>query len=247
MLIVETRDGICRLTMNRPERRNALGSESMALLLAALQAADIDSEVRVIVLTAAAPAFCAGSDLKELGGLSPEEMCRHEAATAAVVRYFAAMDKPIIAAVEGYALGGGFALAAACDVVVTSVSTRWHMPEVSNGWLPPWGLKALIARTGPHRARSLCWGLEALNGEQAVSIGLADVMCDPGHAEDTALTLAHKFVALPAESVTSCKRFYDPFLNADAEYLDRVASDYFASDCQGERAKTILAKFGEKK
>ncbi|OON42088.1 enoyl-CoA hydratase [Izhakiella australiensis] len=247
MLISETHGAVRQLTLDRPQRRNALGSETMALLLAALDDAERDAAVRAIVLAAAPPAFCAGSDLKELGGLSIEEMCRHEADTATVARRFASIDKPIIAAVEGYALGGGLVLAAACDLVVSAGDARWHLPEVANGWLPPWGLRVLIGRLGAQRARWLCWGLEPIDGERAASLGLADVTCPPGKAAEHAMALAEKFAALPAESVASCKRFFAPFLNADAEYLDRLASRYFAEDCRGEQARSVLARFGAAK
>ena len=120
-MINATRDGaVMRLTLDRPQRRNALGTVGIQALDAALAAADRDDAVRVIVLTGAPPAFCAGSDLKELGGLSIAAMCEHEAITAAVARRIALLAKPVVCAVEGYALGGGFILAVSCDVVVTA-------------------------------------------------------------------------------------------------------------------------------
>jgi enoyl-CoA hydratase/carnithine racemase len=152
MIDVNLKDGLAILCLNRPERRNALGTESMRLLNEALNAADRDADIRAIILTGAPPAFCAGSDLKELGGLSIRDMCEHEAATASVARRIGLLSKPVISAVEGYALGGGFILAVSCDIVVTANNTRWNLPEVANGWTPPWGLGALLARTGPTRA-----------------------------------------------------------------------------------------------
>lgn len=247
MLNVETKGSVRRLILNRPERRNALGREMVSQLLAEVKKAEQDPAIRAIVLTAVAPAFCAGSDLKELSGLSVAEMCAHEAETAAAARYFSSLSKPIIAAVEGYALGGGFILAACCDVVISAENTRWHLPEVSNGWLPPWGLQALISRTGAHRARWLCWGVEPVYGQQAQSIGLVDQVCEPLQADAHAMMVAEKFALLPPESVASCKRYFDPFLNQHVEHLDRVASLYFATDCQGSHARATLAKFGEKK
>lgn len=246
MLTTETCGAIRRLTLNRPERRNALGAETMQMLAVALDEAEHDPAIRAIVLTAAPPAFCAGSDLKELGGLTIAEMCRHEAETAAVARRFAGLSKPIVAAVEGYALGGGFILAASCDVVVSAGNARWHLPEVVNGWLPPWGLRALISRVGPHRARWLTWGLEPIDGNQAAQIGLVDRVSAAGQTDAQAMELAGAFAKLPAQAVSSCKRFFDPLLANDAEYLDRLASRQFAEDCQDETAQATLAKFGAK-
>lgn len=243
MLSTDRQGSVTILTMSRPERRNALGTESMKALSAALTAADRDDGVGAIVLTGSAPAFCAGSDLKELGGLSIPAMCDHEAETAAVARRIAHLSKPVVAAVEGYALGGGFILAISCDVVVTAQDARWNLPEVKIGWLPPWGLGALIARVGPVKARLLTWGAEPVDGAEALRLGVADVATEPGGALARATELAAALAALPREAVASTKRFYEPFVGADAERLDAVASRAFAADCAGPVARTTLDRF----
>ncbi|MGS0897220.1 enoyl-CoA hydratase/isomerase family protein [Burkholderia stagnalis] len=238
---------VLRLVMDRPERRNALGSASIAELARELEAADRDPAIRAIVLAGAQPAFCAGSDLKELGGLSIHDMCDHERDTAQVARYIAGMAKPVIAAVEGYALGGGFILAASCDVVVTAANARWHLPEVANGWLPPWGLQALLARVGAVRARLLTWGESPVGGKEAHRLGVADFVAEPGDADSTALALATRLAALPPEAVASCKRFFEPFASLDGERLDRAASAHFAANCAAPAAQQTLAKFTVKR
>ena len=144
----EISGGVAVVTLNKPARRNALGTESMAGLRAALVRLSADPACRAVVLTGAPPAFCSGSDLKELGALSVPGMCAHEAETAMVARQIGLSPLPVVAAVEGFALGGGMILALSCDVVVTARGTRWNLPEVQNGWLPPWGLQALLARDG---------------------------------------------------------------------------------------------------
>lgn len=247
MIKIESIGNTRRITLDRPERRNALGAELINSLSRALHDAQQDDEVRAVVLCAAPPAFCAGSDLKELAGLSIEDMCRHEADTAAIARGFGALTKPLIAAVEGYALGGGFILACSCDVIISATDTRWHLPEVANGWVPPWGLQALVARVGVHKARWLTWGVEAIDGARAYDIGLADLLCENGAADQTAMELAEKFAALPAHSVASCKRFYDAFWAPNGEFMDRAASKCFADDCLNPRAQEILSRFGAKK
>ncbi|RAI43476.1 enoyl-CoA hydratase/isomerase family protein [Rhodoplanes roseus] len=243
-MITSARDGaVLRLTLDRPERRNALGTDGIQALDRALATADRDDAVRAIVLTGAPPAFCAGSDLKELGGLSIPDMCAHEAVTAAVARQIALLSKPVVAAVEGYALGGGFILAVSCDVVVTAADAKWRLPEVANGWLPPWGLTALLARVGAVRARMLVWGVEAIDGTEAHRLGVADLLTPPGGALDRAAAYAAALAALPAESVTSTKRFFEPFAASDAERLDAAASRAFAHDCRGPAAAATLARF----
>src|ERR1700743_1018229 len=152
------------LTIDRPARRNALGHQLIEDLSAQLDRAARDSLTRVIVLTGTAPGFCAGSDLKELAGMDLAGMGAHEARTAALARSIALMNKPVVAGVDGFALGGGFVLATSCDVVVSAPSARWHLPEVTIGWIPPWGIQALVARVGTVPGRRLGGGSDALEG-----------------------------------------------------------------------------------
>ncbi|MFN3169556.1 MAG: enoyl-CoA hydratase/isomerase family protein [Hyphomicrobiales bacterium] len=242
-ITIERREGYAVLTMNKPQRRNALGTQSMRELDAAFQVLAGDKECRAIVLTAAPPAFCAGSDLKELGGLSISDMCTHESYTARVARSTAYLPVPVIAAVEGYALGGGFLLATSCDVVVSGASTKWAMPEVKNGWIPPWGLQTLIARCGPVKARLITWCSEEIDSAEALRLGVADKLADDGKALDEACAVAERLSQLPAESVRSTKRFFEAAITGASEQKDAEASRLFASDCEGQVAKQVLAKF----
>ncbi|MET3925717.1 enoyl-CoA hydratase/isomerase family protein [Devosia sp. 2618] len=233
----------CRLiTINRPERRNALGTATMQQIGVSLAEAQSDTDIQVVVLTGTAPAFCAGSDLKELAGLSVAEMCEHEAATAAVARSIGKLDMPVIAAVEGYALGGGCILALSCDLVVSARNVRWAMPEVANGWLPPWGLEALVARVGLVAARSMTWGAFDCDGMEALRLGLADHLSEPGEALSTALAIAARLAALPPHAVSSTKTFFRS-LRQDAERLDAAASLQFSRDAGSPAAQAVLARF----
>lgn len=235
-----------QLVLERPARRNALDEQSVAELGRQLLAADRDPAVRVIVLSGAPPAFCSGSDLKELSTMSIEGMCDAELLTAALSRSIAGLSKPVVAAVEGYALGGGFVLAISCDIVVTAANVRWHLPEVPNGWLPPWGLQALLARVGPVRARLLTWAADAIDGNEAHRLGVADYVTPPHAADHEALALAQRLAVLPPEAVTSCKRFFEPFVTHDGERLDRLATQHFGRNCEGGAAQALLAKFNAK-
>lgn len=239
----EIADATALITIDRPERRNALGSQVMEELAAALARAEASEEVRAVVLTGAPPAFCAGSDLKELAGLSIAEMCRHESDTAAIARAIGYRAKPVIAAVEGYALGGGFILAASCDIVVSASNVRWHLPEAPNGWLPPWGLTALLARVGPVRARRLTWGAAPIDANEAARIGLVDDLAEPGGALAHARRVAAELAAVPKEAIASTKRFFEPFIMADAERLDEVASREFAANCETPSSRKTFERF----
>lgn len=243
MLQTERQDAVAIITINRPERRNAMGTEIMRGLSDALREFEQADDVAAMVLTGAAPAFCAGSDLKELAGLSIPEMCRHEADTASIARSIGYGSKPVVAAVEGFALGGGFLLAASCDVVVSASNARWHLPEAPNGWLPPWGLAALVARTGPVRARRLTWADKPIDGIEAGRIGLADEVVEPGQAREHAVRIAASLTKIPREAIASTKRFFELFIMGDAERLDEMASREFAINCTAPASQATFKRF----
>lgn len=246
-MLTETRDGpLAILTIDRPNRRNALDSGTVAALSGAFRRLDADAAVRVIVITGAAPGFCAGSDLKELATLDLAGMSAHEAETAAMARTITFLSKPVIAAVAGFALGGGFQLAVSCDIVVSEADVRWHMPEVRIGWIPPWGLTVVTARCGPVAARRLVWGAEALTAAEAHRAGVVDVLAEPGGALAAALAEGRRLAALPAESVASTKHYFAARIMRSGEADDSEANRMFLADCAGAQAKATFKKFGMK-
>jgi enoyl-CoA hydratase/carnithine racemase len=234
------------LTIDRSNRRNALGTELMQALDDAFAELDRDDGVAAIVVSATAPGFCAGSDLKELATMNISQMCHHEAETARVVRAIGFMEKPVIAAVSGFALGGGVGLAAGCDLIVTHPESRWHMPEVPNGWLPPWALASLAVRVGPVTARRLVWASEPITGTEAYELKLADYLVPQTDVEREAVALAERLAALPRVAVASTKRFFMPMINGSAEASDMLANRIFADNCQDDASKATLRKFGMK-
>jgi len=176
--------------------------------------------------------------------MDPAGMAAHEADTAAVLRRLPLMDKPIVAAVEGYAMGGGFLLASACDVVVAARTSQWLMAEVPNGWLSPWGLYFLTARVGPVAARRLSLGHQRLDGAAAHQVGMADYLVDDGQTLAAAMTHARAIAALPPAAVRATKAFFAPFVVGRGEYLDAVASGAFLENCTHCEAQATLRKFG---
>ncbi|MDT4864876.1 Short-chain-enoyl-CoA hydratase [compost metagenome] len=214
----------------------------MQRLAEAFADAATNPDIRAVVLTGAPPAFCAGSDLKELGGLNAAGMAEHEAATAAIARGIGELDVPVIAAVEGYALGGGCILALSCDLVVSASNVRWSMPEVANGWLPPWGIEALVARVILVRARAIVWDAFDCDGTEAHRLGLADAVTAPGEALAKAIAMGKRLAGRPASAVVSAKRYFAG-LRLDAERLDAVASQHFQQDAGSIAAQAVLARF----
>lgn len=232
------------LTLDRPERRNALDDATVTGLREYMTRLEKDEAVGAIILTGSAPGFCAGSDLKELATMDVPGMCAHEADTGAFCRSISRLGKPVIAAVEGFALGGGFVLAASCDVIVSGASCRWHLPEVPIGWIPPWGLETLAARVGPVAARRLSWGIEPCTGEQVLATGLVDYVAGDGQALARALQIARRLAELPDVAVAAVKNYFAPALGAHGETGDAIANAMFADNCAHPTAISTLRKFG---
>lgn len=205
-VLSDRRGAVAVLRLNRPAVRNALSAGLVSRLAAMLVELDDSPDTRAVVLTGSPPGFCSGSDLTELAGLPATEKVRHEDRTGRLARMLAQLDIPVVAAVEGFALGGGFLLATSCDVVVSASQARWQLPEVGLGWVPPWGLHSLVARVGPAAARRLAWGEQPLSGRQLHRIGAVDEISEPGHALRDALRVALRLAALPPHAVASTKR-----------------------------------------
>lgn len=245
-LTVERHERVSVVSIARHARRNALSDALVASLRATFESNDLDPAIGATVLTGAAPGFCAGSDLKELGAMSLDQMVEHEARTASFCRGIAALRKPVIAAVEGFALGGGFVLAVSCDAVVTGRSARWNLPEVEIGWIPPWGLETLTSRVGLARARQLVFGGAPFDGAEAVRLGVADHMADDGGALRRASAIAAQLARLPAPAIASTKLYFATRAASAGESGDWLASHLFREDCRHDVARATLEKFGVK-
>lgn len=219
------------LRLDRQAVRNALDAALAAELARAFAATGADAGVRAVVLAGNGAGFCAGSDVKEMARVTSERRLEIAREKAALLKAMAGLAKPVVAAVHGFALGGGLMLAAACDVVVTESDTRWRLPEVGLGFFPPWGLEALVARVGVSRARLLVFGHEPLDGARALALGLADVCVSPGEAQAAALAQAERLAELPAAAVASTKQFFAGL--AGAAELDRLAAEAYRASGPG--------------
>jgi enoyl-CoA hydratase/carnithine racemase len=242
-LLIERHGLVLTLTLARERVRNALGSALVAALSRAIEDADQDDSVRALVLRGGGSGFCAGSDLRELAGMSANDMGVHERRTAELTRRIAGCSRPVVAAVEGFAIGGGFFLAAACDVVVSGAGARWQLPEVELGWVPPWGLQLLAARVGPVTARRLCWGIDPLNAADAVRLGVADLVMEDGHAHEEADRIATRLASMPPSGVASTKRAFRGLIMRDAEAMDEDAAERFVADVGSHEAQASIDRF----
>jgi enoyl-CoA hydratase/carnithine racemase len=148
---------------------------------------------------------------------------------------------PTVAAVHGFALGGGFMLAIGCDIVMTASDAAWRLPEVGLGFFPPWGIEALVRRVGIARARNLVWGAKPLSGTEAVRLGLADEEAPADRLLEAARDTARSLAGLPAESAQATKRFFREQVPAPG--LDALAREVYRLNCEAGSAEEGFARF----
>ena len=184
LVLSETSDRIRTLTVNRPEKLNALNAEVMAGLDRELDEVRQDDSVGVVVITGAGEkAFIAGADIGELSKLTPLEGREHALKGQAVLAKLESLGKPVIAAINGYALGGGCELALACTLRIASENARFGQPEVKLGILPGYGGSQRLARlVGKGRAMQLCLTAEQIDAAEAHRIGLVNQVVPAGQA-----------------------------------------------------------------
>ncbi|MEU5948429.1 crotonase/enoyl-CoA hydratase family protein [Micromonospora sp. NPDC047465] len=194
------------IRLNRPQALNAVNAALSTAVGEALERAATDPEVRVVVVTGNGRAFCAGADLKELAaGRSVAAPEHPEWGFAGLVRHW--IDKPLVAAVNGFAMGGGTEIALACDLVVAAEDARMGLPEVRRGLIAAAGGVVRLQRQIPlKRALQMALTGDAVDVRQAAEWGLVNVVARPGAALEEALALAERIAANAPLSVQHTKR-----------------------------------------
>jgi 2-(1,2-epoxy-1,2-dihydrophenyl)acetyl-CoA isomerase len=170
-LLSELRDGILRLTFNRPRARNAINWEVRRALLAKLDSASRDHAVRVVVLAGDEKAFCAGGDVKEMGNGSRDTSDKLAIAKT-INTLIADMDKPVVAEVRGYASGAGFGLALACDIVLADDTAVFQSSFIERGLVPDMGTTYwLVRQVGLHRAKEIIFTGRSIDAAEGQALG----------------------------------------------------------------------------
>jgi len=209
VLLVERSDGVATLTLNRPHAMNALSRELRGALSHAFGALAGDPAVRAIILTGAGRAFCAGLDLKELGSGAGPIGSRADAGPD-LVRAMAGFEGPILGAINGVAITGGFELALACDVLVASSEARFADTHARVGIMPGWGLSQKLSRAiGVYRAKELSLTGNYLDARTAEAWGLVNRVVAPGELLPTCRALARDMLSVPDRALRNYKRIID--------------------------------------
>jgi enoyl-CoA hydratase len=196
-ILYEVRDAIAYITFNRPKVLNALNRQTMQELLIALGAAKLDDAVRVVILTGAGEkAFIAGADINELAQQTPVDGKEMSIFGQGVLRILETMGKPSIAAINGFALGGGCEMALACSIRLASRNAKLGQPEVKLGILPGYGGSQRLARLcGKGVAHELVLGAEMISADEAMRIGLVNHVYEPAELMPAAEALAKRIAA----------------------------------------------------
>jgi enoyl-CoA hydratase/carnithine racemase len=246
-ILVKIEGSVGVVTLNRPKALNALNSELLSELIGVLEEWDRGTEVRCIVLTGSERAFAAGADIKEMAPQSYMDMYKSNF-FAHVNDRIVAIRKPIIAAVAGYALGGGCELAMLCDFIIAADTAKFGQPEINLGVMPGiGGTQRLTRLVGKSKAMEMCLTGRNMDAAEAERAGLvsrvvpaADLM---GEAMKAAQSIAEKSVPIVMMAKETVNVAYETTLTEGIRFERRVFHSMFATDDQKEG----MAAFSEKR
>ena len=245
---IETRndDHVQIITLNRPKALNALSSQLMDELSDALQKADREPQVRAIVITGSEKAFAAGADIKEMQDKTYMEAYGEDFITANWEQA-AKCRKPVIAAVAGYALGGGCELAMMCDFIIAADTARFGQPEITIGAIPGAGGTQRLARfVGKSKAMEMCLTGRMMTAEEAERCGLVSRVVPASELLQDAIDTARKIAGFSAPVVMMCKesvnRAYETSLSEGLLFERRTFHSVFATEDQKEGMAAFIEK-----
>ncbi len=247
-LQIENSEGVSTLTINRREALNSLNSAVLAELECALYGLDLDAAVKVVVITGAGEkAFVAGADIKEMSEMSAFEGHAFARVGQRVMLFIEKMKKPVIAAVNGFALGGGLELALACDFIYASEKAKLGFPEVGLGIMPGFGGTQKLARLiGPNRANELVFSGRMITAEKAHAWGIVNDLFPPEELLAKAIETAREIASKGTLGVACAKDAIANGLNMTREdgfrYEASLFGVLFATEDQREGMGAFLEK-----
>lgn len=242
MVEYETDGGIALLRLNRPDRLNALNRQVQAELTEAFAAAEAAPEVRVVILTGSGRAFSVGADIEELE-TTAEGALRQLQASLAFLSSPERLRKPVIAAVNGYALGGGFELALACDLVVASDRAVFGVPEPTLGVVPGLAMQRLPRLVGVMRAREILLTARQLTAPEAREYGIVSRVVPHDELTDQARSVARGMTELAPLALELLKVTINRnLLTNDLAFAERANAWLFATQDAGEGIRAFREK-----
>lgn len=240
-------ENIAFITLNRPKALNALNTETLRELDEAVSAAGKDESVKAIVITGEGRAFVAGADISQMRDLTVQEGRDMTILGQEVFTRIENLDKPVIAAVNGFALGGGCELAMACDIRVASDKAKFGQPEVNLGIIPGYGGTQRLPRlVGKGAAKYLIFTGEMISAEQAYRIGLADKVVPAEELMDSVVSMAKTIMSKAPISIKMAKHAINNGLNVDLKsgiaYEAEAYTTTFSTEDRIEGMSAFLEK-----
>ncbi|MEU6134734.1 enoyl-CoA hydratase-related protein [Nocardioides sp. NPDC047086] len=238
-------DGIGTIRLDRP-KMNAISFQVQAELLEVATQAAADDDVRAVVVYGGERLFAAGNDVKEMAGLSYSEMAKRVAGVQAAVTAVAEIPKPVVAAVTGYALGGGCELALAADFRIVAEDATFGQPEVLLGIIPGAGGTQRLARlVGPSKAKDLIFSGRFVKADEALAIGLADRLVPAASVYEEALAWASQFKKAAPYALAAAKTAIDKGLGVDLATGLAIEQQQFAGVFATQDSQTGMGSFLE--
>ena len=246
--IEEAREGVYLLTINKPASLNALDTAVLGELAAVVEDLRTTESVKVLVLTGEGRAFVAGADISEMVSKNPIDGLEFGRLGASVFRAIEQLPFPVIAAVNGFALGGGCELAMACDIRLASAKAKFGQPETGLGIIPGFsGTQRLPRLVGPAKAKELIYTGEIIKADEALRIGLVNGVTEPEALIDEALAMAEKIALQPRQAVALAKKAIDAGMQTDIDTAIGIENNLFALCFSTEEQKQRMTAFLNKK
>ncbi|SDE63892.1 MULTISPECIES: enoyl-CoA hydratase [Kordiimonas] len=245
-ILLDKQEGVGLITLNRPDALNALNSKLLEELGEALLALDADADIGAIVVTGSEKAFAAGADIKEMSGLSFADVLKKDM-FAEINSVFARVRKPVIAAVSGYALGGGCEIAMACDFIIAAESAKFGQPEIKLGVIPGIGGSQRLTRlVGKSKAMDMMLTGRMMDSAEAERSGLVSRVLPTEDMLDGAMEVASSIADLSAPSVALAKeatnRALETTLAEGLLFERRAFHSLFATEDQKEGMSAFIEK-----
>ncbi|NOZ86467.1 MAG: enoyl-CoA hydratase/isomerase family protein [Deltaproteobacteria bacterium] len=248
-LIVEIDEKVAVVSFNRPKALNALNPPMLEELVDCLQTLEAKEDIRAVILTGAGEkAFVAGADIKAMAEFTPLDAKKFSGYGQHLMHFIEDMSKPVIAAVNGFALGGGTEIALACDFIYASEKAWFGQPEINLGVIPGFGGTQRLSRAcGKARAIELCLTGDRIKAEEALRLGLVNRVVPHEELLDAAKAVARKIASKGAVSVRAAKRAVHAGFDTDLRNACRIERDAFALCFAAKDQKEGMAAFMEKR
>jgi len=247
-LLFAVEDGVATITFNRPKALNAMNSETMGELLEAVNICKKDDSIKSIILTGSGDkAFVAGADISQMQNLRPQEALAFMELGHETLRALETLPKPSIAAINGFALGGGTEISMACDMRFASETARFGQPEILIGLIPGWGGTQRLSRlVGLGRAKELVMGGGQIDAKRAYEIGLVNQIFPADQLMNEAKRFAKRLAGMPAFAIKMAKHSmnfgYDLSLDNANRLEMECCAQCFSTDDQKEGMGAFLEK-----